>query len=143
LQYTGKPQALIKKHFSVTLKETLEMMKNPAIKLLVYPVKDPAQAKKLYSTFLGVEPYVDSPYYIGFRLEGLEIGLDPAAGQRGESGPIGYADVRDVRLSLKSLLEAGAQLLQDVQDVGAGLLIAKVQDGSGNLLGLRQSNPVQ
>jgi predicted enzyme related to lactoylglutathione lyase len=116
------------------------MNKNQGIKIIVYPVKDRAQAKKLYSTFLGVQPYVDGPYYVGFRLEGQEIGLDPAAGQRGETGPIGYVDVSDVRASLKNLLEAGAQLVQDVQDVGAGLLIAKVRDGDGNLLGLRQSS---
>jgi predicted enzyme related to lactoylglutathione lyase len=118
------------------------MNKNQGFKIIVYPVKDPAKAKKLYSTLLGVEPYVDGSYYVGFRVEGQEIGLDPGAGQRGENGPIGYVDVSDVRESLKSLLEAGAQLMQDVQDVGGGLLIAKVKDGDGNLLGLRQSSQV-
>ena len=115
------------------------MNKNQGIKLFVYTVKDLVQAKKLYSTFLGVEPYVDGSYYVGFRLEGQEIGLVPAAGQGGETGPIGYVDVGDVRVNLKNLLEAGAQLAQDVRDVGGGLLIATVKDGSGNLLGLRQA----
>ena len=116
------------------------MNKNQGMKLIVYPVRDAAQAKKLYSTLLGVEPYVDGSYYVGFRLEGMEIGLDPAAGKRGETGPVAYIDVSDVRGSLKDLLKAGAQLVQDVQDVGGGLLIAKVKDGDGNLLGLRQSS---
>ena len=47
------------------------------ITLLVYPVKDLTQAKALYSTLLGVEPYVDQPYYVGYRVGDQEIGLDP------------------------------------------------------------------
>ena len=47
------------------------------ITLLVYPVKDLARAKTLYSKLLGVEPYADAPYYVGFRIGDQEIGLDP------------------------------------------------------------------
>jgi len=42
------------------------MVKN--IKLLVYPVTDIEKAKTFYSKFLGVEPYADSPYYVGYRV---------------------------------------------------------------------------
>ena len=49
-----------------------------SIKLLVYPVKDIGKAKTFYSEFLGVEPYVESPYYVGYRIGDLEVGLDPA-----------------------------------------------------------------
>jgi hypothetical protein len=44
------------------------------IKLVVFPVKDVARAKTIYSTLLGAEPYVDAPYYVGFRVAGQEIG---------------------------------------------------------------------
>jgi predicted enzyme related to lactoylglutathione lyase len=108
---------------------------NKGIKLLVYPIKDIAKAKKLYSTLLGVEPYVDSAYYVGFKIGDIEIGLDP----NGQSnGPIVYSDVEDIKESLQQLLDAGAQINQDVKDVGAGLLIATVKDADGNILGLRQ-----
>ena len=36
------------------------------IKLIVYPVKNIEAAKKLFSKFLGVDPYTDSPYYVGY-----------------------------------------------------------------------------
>jgi len=36
-----------------------------SIEVIVYPVSDLAQAKKLYRTLLGVEPYADQPYYVG------------------------------------------------------------------------------
>ena len=36
------------------------------LKTIVYPVKDLAAAKSLFAELLGVEPYVDQPYYVGF-----------------------------------------------------------------------------
>jgi hypothetical protein len=42
--------------------------KDQAITLLTYPIKDIAQAKMIYSKFLGVEPYVDEPHYVGYKV---------------------------------------------------------------------------
>ena len=109
------------------------------IKLFVYPVKDLSKARALYSKLLGVAPYVDGAYYVGFRVGDQEIGLDPNGHSRGATGPIGYWDVSDIKQSLQSLLDAGAQLHQAVTDVGGGMLIALVKDADGNILGLRQS----
>ena len=108
------------------------------ISLFVYPVRDLAQAKKLFSMFLGVQPYVDSPYYVGFKVGDQEIGLDPNGHQQGMTGPVGYRQVDDIKVSLQMLLDAGAQLQQEVRDVGGGRLIASVQDGSGNIIALMQ-----
>jgi len=111
---------------------------NQGISLLVYPVKDIAQAKKLYSTFLGVEPYVDGAYYVGFRIGDQEIGLDPNGHSKGMTGPIGYCQVNDIQKSLQLLLDAGAQTQQEVTDVGGGMLIAWVKDADNNIIGLMQ-----
>jgi predicted enzyme related to lactoylglutathione lyase len=108
------------------------------IKLFVYPVKDLAAAKTLFSKFLGVEPYVDETYYVGFRVDGQEIGLDPNAHHQGINSPIGYIDVTEIKAALQDLLDAGAQIQQDVKDVGGGTLIARVKDADENILGLRQ-----
>lgn len=108
---------------------------NPATRLLVYPVNDLAKSKTLYGELLGVEPYADAPYYVGYKTGDVEIGLDP----NGPSGgPIAYWEVTDIRARLRQLLEAGALADQDVKDVGGGLLIATVKDSDGNTLGLRQ-----
>jgi len=104
------------------------------IKLFVYPVKDIDAAKAFYSRYLGVEPYADSAYYVGFRIGDQEIGLDPHS----QVGPIAYVDVDDIKASLKELLDAGASSVADIKDVGGGLLIVQVKDASGNVLGLRQ-----
>jgi len=104
------------------------------INLLVYPVKDLDKAKKFYSQFLGVEPYADSPYYVGYRVGDQEIGLDPNS----SAGPIAYTDVDDIKASLKEMTDAGAEVVQDVRDVAKGLLVAQVKDANGNIVGFRQ-----
>ena len=56
---------------------------------------------------LGVEPYVDQPYYLGFRVGNQEIGLDPNGHAKGMTGPIGYVGVDDTHGRLRSLIEGG------------------------------------
>ncbi len=50
---------------------------NEGMKTVIYPVRDLGQAKALFHNLLGVQPYTDSPYYVGFRIGDQEIGLDP------------------------------------------------------------------
>lgn len=107
-----------------------------SVKLIVYPVTDIEKAKTFYNQFLGTEPYVDTPYYVGYRMDNLEIGLDPNS----ESGPIAYTDVEDINVSLKELSEAGGDIVQGVKNVGNGLLIAQAKDSKGNIVGLRQQS---
>jgi predicted enzyme related to lactoylglutathione lyase len=109
------------------------------LKVVVYPVKDLAQAKSLYAKLLGVDPYADEPYYVGFRLGDQEVGLDPNGHSQGLTAPISYWEVDDINGALKELLGAGAQTQQEVRDVGGGKLVASVADADGNVTGLVQS----
>jgi len=105
----------------------------------IYPVKDLAKAKTLYSELLGVEPYMDEAYYVGFNVEGQDVGLDPNGHRQGMTGPVGYWHVDDIKRSVKALLDAGAEAQQEVKDVGGGKLIVSVKDSDGNVIGLIQS----
>jgi predicted enzyme related to lactoylglutathione lyase len=109
-----------------------------ALKTVIYPVKDLNRAKALFVALLRTEPYADEPYYVGFRSAGQDVGLDPNGHAKGMTGPVPYWHVPDLRARLAALREAGAELLQDVQDVGGGRLIASVKDADGNLVGLLQ-----
>ena len=106
------------------------------IKLIVYPVKNIEKAKAFYGKFLDTEPYVDSPYYVGYRVGDQEVGLDPNS----KVGPIAYTDVKDIKSSLQAMVKVGAEVVQDVKEVGGGLLIAQVKDVDGNVVGLRQQS---
>ena len=109
------------------------------IRTVIYPVKDLAKAKTLYRELLGVEPYMDEAYYVGFNAEGQDIGLDPHGHSQGMTGPVGYWHVDDIKRSLKALLDADAEAQQEVKDVGGGKLIASAKDTDGNVIGLIQS----
>jgi predicted enzyme related to lactoylglutathione lyase len=109
------------------------------IGLIVYPVTDLAQAKPIYRALLGVDPYVDQPYYVGFRVDGREVGLDPNGHKKGMTGPVGYREVADIRAGVKELVAAGAKVHQDVQDVGGGKLTAMLADPDNNMVGLSQA----
>ncbi len=111
---------------------------NQGIKLVVYPVSDLAQATKLFSQFLGVEPYASAAYYVGFKTGDGEIGLDPNGHAQGMTGPLDYYQVSDIHKSLQLLLDNGAKVQKEVQDVGGGKLIAVVKDADGNTIGLTQ-----
>jgi predicted enzyme related to lactoylglutathione lyase len=109
------------------------------ISAFIFPVKDATQAKKLYSKLLGVEPFVDAPYYVGYKVGDLDVGLDPNGHSQGMTGPIAYWEVSDIKQSLQELVDAGAQIVQDPKDVGGGKLIATVKDADGNVSGLSQT----
>ncbi len=106
------------------------------IKLIVYPVNDIETATTFYTNFLEVAPYVESPYYVGYRVGDLEVGLDPNS----KVGPISYTEVLDIKANLEKMTYAGAEIVKDITDVGNGLLIAQVKDADGNVVGLRQQS---
>jgi predicted enzyme related to lactoylglutathione lyase len=103
------------------------------VTLLVYPAKNLNASKALFKTFLGVEPYVDGAYYVGYKTGNMEVGLDPNG-----QAIIAYIEVQDIKESLQTLLDSGASTYQDIKDVGGGMLIAQVKDANGSVLGLRQ-----
>ena len=107
------------------------------VRTVIYPVGHLARAKALFSALLDVEPVVDAPYYVQFDVDGQAIGLDPNGHRFGRSGPVAYWHVDDVATSLATLVEAGAEIVQEPTDVGGGMHIAVARDADGNLIGLR------
>jgi predicted enzyme related to lactoylglutathione lyase len=108
------------------------------IQTIIYPVKDLAKAKALYGMLFGAKPYMDQPYYAAFNVGGQDVGLDPGSHHAGLNGPVAYWHVDDIGSSVKALLDAGAELQQDVKDVGGGRRTARVKDPAGNVIGLTQ-----
>jgi predicted enzyme related to lactoylglutathione lyase len=106
------------------------------IRTLIYPARNIEQTKSLLGIVLGTEPYVDTPYYVGFRTGDTEIGLDPNGHSQGMTGPVPYSEVADIAATYDLLIAAGAEGVQEPKDVGQGKLIAYVKDADGNMIGI-------
>ncbi|MEU6207325.1 VOC family protein [Micromonospora musae] len=111
---------------------------NRGIKTVLHPVSDLATAKAMYTALLGVAPQTDSSYYVGFEIEGQQIGLVPAGGPQGMTSPVAYWHVPDIEAKLAAVTAAGATVKEATHDVGGGRLVATVVDPDGNVLGLLQ-----
>ena len=109
---------------------------NKGIKTVLYPVKDMTQAKTRFQKLLGVEPYADQPYYIGFKVGDQDIGLVPS---NPEAGIAAFYHVDDIKSSLQTLVDAGAKIVQNVKNVGGGRLVASARDTDNNIIGLIQN----
>jgi len=107
---------------------------------IVYPVRDLDAAKAIHTALLGTEPHTDRPFYVGFNVGGIEIGLDPHGHEKGLTVPVPYIRVADLDAALTEVQEAGATLAGEPQDVGGGTRIATVTDADGNSLGLIQGS---
>lgn len=108
------------------------------LRTVVYQVEDLDAAKDWYSRALGFGPYFDEPYYVGYNVGGFELGLIPPEEGRamGAGGAIAYWGVEDIEAAMSRLLELGAALHGDVQDVGGDIRVGSVIDPFGNLLGI-------
>jgi predicted enzyme related to lactoylglutathione lyase len=107
-----------------------------AIRTVIYAVRDLDRAKAMYTALLGVEPTNDAPYYVGYSIDGQDIGLDPDGHAHGMTGPVAYVHVDDIDAALAVLVSGGGEPHGEVRDVGGGRRIVTVTDPDGNAIGL-------
>lgn len=103
----------------------------------IYFVKDIKAATIWYSRLLEQKPYFENDCYVGFNVNGYELGLSPQEEdcQKGISN-ICYWAVDDMRLSFEKLKATGAAINEEIVDVGEGILMASAKDPWGNIFGI-------
>ena len=107
------------------------------LRTVIYHVDDLDKAKAWYAEVLGVTPYFDEPFYVGFNVGGFELGLDPdLKGVTKGSNVVAYWGVKDIDVAYQRVLELGAQQQTEVQEVGGGIRVGTVTDPFGNVVGL-------
>jgi predicted enzyme related to lactoylglutathione lyase len=108
------------------------------LRSVIYHAADLAATKDWYAKALGVQPYFDQPFYVGFNIGGYELGLDPdpSSSTGAGSSAIAYWGVAEVEAALARLVELGATDRGGVQDVGEGIRMASVIDPFGNIFGM-------
>lgn len=103
------------------------------LRTVIYPAPDLAGTKEWWSNFLGYEPYFDEPFYVGFNVEGFELGLLPDANQ--VEGAQAYWGVADVEDAVDKAVAQGAAPVSPATDVGGGIVTATVRTPSGSVVG--------
>ncbi len=69
------------------------------LRTVIYHAPDLDKAKAWYSSVLGIAPYFDQPFYVGFSVGGYELALDPDASSTpgGTAGAVTYWGVADAQ----------------------------------------------
>ncbi|HWN10891.1 MAG TPA: VOC family protein [Pyrinomonadaceae bacterium] len=108
------------------------------LRTAIYQVKDIDEAKAWYSSVLGFAPYFDEPFYVGFNVGGYELGLQPSEGDASQksAGSVAYWGVDSAAAAVKHLIDKGATVQEELQDVGEGIKVATVKDPFGNVFGV-------
>jgi predicted enzyme related to lactoylglutathione lyase len=105
------------------------------LRTAIYPAPDLARAKAWYSKVLGIAPYFDEPFYVGFAVGGFELGLLPDA-EPGTQGVHTLWGVANAKQEFDRLIKLGATSIEPVHEVGEGILVGAVKDPFGNRLGI-------
>ena len=111
------------------------------IRAVIYHAPDLDKAKAWYSAVLGIQPYFDQPFYVGYNVGGYELALDPDASSTpgAKAGAVTYWGVADAQVAFDRLISLGAVERSVVQDVGDGIRVATVFDPFGNIFGIIQN----
>ena len=104
------------------------------LRTVIYPAPDLAASRDWFAQVLGIEPYFDQPFYVGFSVGGYELALDPGSDPAG--GPTTYWGVPEVDAAVAELVSLGATTDTPVRDVGDGIRVATVREPGGSVLGL-------
>jgi catechol 2,3-dioxygenase-like lactoylglutathione lyase family enzyme len=104
------------------------------LRTVIYPAPDLEAAKTWWTALLGLPPYFDQAFYVGFEIGGYELGLLPDADPA--DGALTYWGVPDVADAMAQALAAGACEHQPAREVGGGIITGTVRTPSGSVLGL-------
>jgi predicted enzyme related to lactoylglutathione lyase len=106
------------------------------LRSVIYPSSDLETDKKFWESVTGIKPYFDQSYYVGFDINGNELGLDPNAAKEGLAYPITYWLVTDTAAASTQILASGATIHTKPKDVGGGMMMATFKDKTGNIFGI-------
>ena len=102
-----------------------------SFKTVLIPTNDIAASRELYRALLGAAPTADTPYYVGFDIDGQHTGLVP-----GTTAVRPHLHVPDMDAAIEQVTSAGGTVLDEPRDVGGGRLVAAVADMAGAQIGL-------
>ena len=105
------------------------------LRTTIYKVNDLAKAKDWYTKAFETQPYFDQPFYVGFNIQGYELGLQPGDSIKGDN-TLSYWGVDNIEDEYNRLIGLGAIEHETPMSVGGELMVCSVKDPWQNLIGL-------
>jgi lactoylglutathione lyase len=122
-----------------TKRQEKQRIKNMlGLRTTIYKVGDIQKATEWYSKVFETNPYFNEPYYVGFNIQGYELGLQPEESttlNKIES-VVSYWGVENIQETFDRLIELGATENEKPYNVGEEIMTATVKDPFGNVIGL-------
>ncbi|UOB16332.1 VOC family protein [Abyssalbus ytuae] len=108
------------------------------LRTTIYKVPDLNEAKEWYSKVFKIEPYFDEPFYVGFNIEGYELGLIPEdiPADKKTDNVLSYWGVENIEKEYNRIISLGGIESEKVKNVGGEIVIATLKDPWGNTIGL-------
>jgi lactoylglutathione lyase len=108
------------------------------LRTIVYMVDELEKAKNWYSEAFNIQPYYDTPYYVGFNVQGYELGLHPKESNKDKDTgtTLTYWGVENLEKTYEDLLRLGATTHEKPNNVGGDINLASVYDPWGNIIGI-------
>ena len=106
------------------------------LRTVIYHANDLTKAKEWYTALTGIQPYFDEPFYVGFEINGCELGLDPDmdAIETGNQ-TVAYWSVADIHAAAEKAVLLGGTIFSPVTNVGGTIETATIADPFGNHIG--------
>ncbi len=104
------------------------------LRTTIYPTDDLMGSTRWFRGLLGIEPYFEEEFYVGFNVGGYELGIDPNSDV--SDGVQSYWGVDDIDAASDEILASGASVESEISDVGEGIKVASFRLPDGNLFGI-------
>ncbi len=108
------------------------------LRTCIYKVYDLDRAKEWYSKAFNAVPYFDEAFYVGFNIQGYELGLQPTDNNvlNKTESVLCYWGVDDIEKQFEALIKLGASQHEKPTNVGGEIMVASVKDPWGNIIGI-------
>lgn len=107
------------------------------LRTTIYKVSDLSKAKEWYAQAFECEPYFDEPYYVGFDIQGYELGLQPDENSQPKAcSVVSYWGTNSIEAEYERFLTLGATEHEPLQHVGEDIIVGSLKDPWDNVIGL-------
>jgi len=104
------------------------------IATLIFPTNDLDASKHWWQQALGKEPYFDQPFYVGFDINGYELGINPGAPFA--NGPVAYLRVESIVRAFSDFIDSGCTIVGGISEVGEGIQVGELRNPDGMVFGV-------